>query len=74
MTGVEPKTAVVFSELPVSLQTKLGGCHQALVTKMPAKIWLDADVLAAMRATGDDWETRGNDCLRAALRLAGKLV
>ena len=43
-------------------------------TKEPVKIRLDADVLAALRATGDGWQTRINDTLRASLSLAGRLV
>ena len=41
------------------------------VTKEPVKLRLDADVLAALRASGDGWQTRINDMLRASLRLAG---
>jgi uncharacterized protein (DUF4415 family) len=36
----------------------------AEVTKMPVKIRLDPDVLAALRATGRGWQTRVNDMLR----------
>jgi uncharacterized protein (DUF4415 family) len=36
-------------------------------------IMLDADVLAALRASGDGWQKRINDALRASLQLAGKL-
>ena len=54
--------------------TMLRDYPKAMVTKKPVKIWLDADVLAELRATGDDWETRVNDFLRASLRLAGKLA
>lgn len=43
------------------------------VTKEPVKIRLDADLLAALRATGDGWQTRINDTLRASMILAGKL-
>jgi uncharacterized protein (DUF4415 family) len=43
------------------------------VTKEPVKIRLDADVLAALRATGDGWQTRINDTLRASLQLAGRV-
>lgn len=43
------------------------------VTKEPVKLRLDADVLAALRATGDGWQTRINDTLRASLHLAGKV-
>lgn len=42
-------------------------------TKAPVKIRLDPDVLAALRATGDGWQTRINDTLRASLRLAGRV-
>jgi uncharacterized protein (DUF4415 family) len=42
-------------------------------TKEPVKIRLDADVLAALRESGDGWQTRINDSLRASLVLAGKL-
>ncbi|QTD44195.1 BrnA antitoxin family protein [Ottowia testudinis] len=48
------------------------GSAQA-VTKKPVQIRLDADVLDALRATGDGWQTRVNDTLRANLVLAGKL-
>lgn len=48
------------------------GSKQA-VTKEAVKLRLDADVLAALRATGDGWQTRINDTLRANLRLVGKL-
>lgn len=43
------------------------------VTKKPVQIRLDADVLEALRATGDGWQTRVNDTLRANLVMAGKL-
>lgn len=43
------------------------------VTKEPVKLRLDADVLVALRATGDGWQTRINDTLRASLQLAGLL-
>lgn len=49
------------------------GRPKASVTKEPVKIRLDADVLLALRATGDGWQTRINDTLRASLQLAGRL-
>jgi len=49
------------------------GRPKAAVTKTPIKIRLDADVLAALRASGDGWQTRINDTLRASLQLAGRL-
>ncbi len=42
-------------------------------TKEPVKIRLSPDVLAALRATGDGWQTRIDATLRASLQLAGKL-
>lgn len=49
------------------------GRPRAASTKEAVKIRLDADVLAALRASGDGWQTRINDALRASLQLAGKL-
>ena len=43
------------------------------VTKEAVKIRLDADVMAALRASGDGWQTRINDTLRASLALSGKI-
>lgn len=42
-------------------------------TKQAVKLRLDADVLEALRATGDGWQTRINDMLRASLHLAGRV-
>ena len=47
------------------------GRPKAATTKEPVKLRIDADVLAALRASGDGWQTRINDTLRASLRLAG---
>ena len=49
------------------------GRPRAASTKEPVNIRLDADVLAALRASGDGWQTRINDALRASLQFAGKL-
>lgn len=43
------------------------------VTKEPVKLRLDADVLAALRSSGEGWQTRVNDTLRASLHLAGRV-
>lgn len=48
------------------------GSKQA-TTKEAVKIRLDADVIAALRASGDGWQTRINDALRASLALSGKV-
>ena len=53
------------------LQTR--GRPKSATTKEPVKLRLDADVLAALRASGDGWQTRINEMLRASLRLAGKV-
>ena len=57
----------------VGTQLKTRGRPKASVTKEPVKIRLDADVLAALRASGDGWQTRINDTLRASLKLAGRV-
>jgi uncharacterized protein (DUF4415 family) len=44
------------------------------VTKEAVKIRLHADVMAALRASGDGWQTRINDALRASLALGRKIV
>lgn len=49
------------------------GRPKAAVTKEPIKLRLDADVLAALRASGEGWQTRINDALRASLRLSGSV-
>ena len=41
--------------------------------KEAIKIRLDADVMAALRASGDGWQTRINDMLRASLALSGEI-
>ena len=67
--------ATPFSGLPKSLQAKLRGPGRpnAASTKQAVKLRIDPDVLAALRATGDGWQTRVNDTLRANLKLAGRL-
>lgn len=47
---------------------------KAATTKEPVKIRLDADVVAALRESGEGWQTRVNDTLRASLTLAGRLT
>ena len=43
------------------------------VTKEAVKLRVDADVMAALRATGDGRQTRINDTLRASMVLAGRI-
>jgi uncharacterized protein (DUF4415 family) len=49
------------------------GRPKAAVTKQAVKLRLDADVLAALRASGNGWQTRVNETLRASLHLAGRV-
>ncbi|WP_416547421.1 BrnA antitoxin family protein [Limnohabitans sp. DCL3] len=54
-------------------QLKTRGRPKSASPKEAVKLRLDADVLAALRATGEGWQTRINDTLRASLRLAGRV-
>lgn len=49
------------------------GRPKAAMRKEPVKIRLDADLVAALRESGEGWQTRINDTLRASLTLAGRL-
>ncbi len=49
------------------------GRPKSASTKQAVKLRLDADVLEALRASGEGWQTRINDALRASLRLGGKV-
>ena len=42
---------------------------QKAPTKIPVSLRLDADVVDALRATGEGWQTRANALLRTALDL-----
>lgn len=44
------------------------------LAKEVVTIWLDTDVIAMLRASGDGWQTRVNDALRASLSLSGKIT
>ena len=46
---------------------------KAAQTKLPVKLRFDPDVLEGLRGSGDGWQTRINNMLRASLRLAGRL-
>lgn len=50
------------------------GRPRSATKKEPVKIRLDADVVAALRESGEGWQTRINDTLRASLTLAGRLT
>jgi uncharacterized protein (DUF4415 family) len=61
------------ADLYEGTKLKARGRPKAVVTKEPVKLRLDADVLAALRASGEGWQTRINETLRASLRLAGRV-
>ena len=79
-TWVDPEdapelTETFFQEAKLYKGNKIQarGRPKAATIKEPVKLRLDADVLAALRATGDGWQTRINETLRASLRLAGRV-
>ena len=49
------------------------GRPKSAAPKQAVKLRLDADVLEALRASGEGWQTRINDSLRAQLKLAGRV-
>ena len=68
-------TEAFFNSADLYKGTKLKarGRPKSATPKEPVKLRLDADVLAALRASGEGWQTRINDALRASLKLAGQL-
>ncbi|WP_390905461.1 BrnA antitoxin family protein [Occallatibacter riparius] len=44
------------------------------LAKEVVTIWLDTDLIAVLHASGDGWQTRVNDTLRASLSLCGKIA
>lgn len=79
-TWVDPEdapelTEAFFQEAKLYKGNKIQarGRPKSSTPKEPVKLRLDADVLAALRATGDGWQTRINETLRASLRLAGRV-
>lgn len=49
------------------------GRPKSAAPKLPVKLRLDPDLVAALRATGAGWQTRVNDTLRATFVLSGRL-
>ena len=58
---------------PEQIAARRRGRPKLETPKEAVKLRLDADVLAALRASGDGWQTRINDTLRASLALGGKV-
>lgn len=63
----DPDAAPILTEATFAAMRPMrrGGRPPATVRKVSTTIRLDADVLAAMQATGPGWQTRVNDALRA---------
>ena len=71
-----PELAADFfksADLFDGVKLKARGRPKSAKNKEAVKLRLDADVLAALRASGDGWQTRINDALRASLKLAGRV-
>jgi uncharacterized protein (DUF4415 family) len=65
LTAADFKAMVPFASLPASLRAKIGvRGPQKAPRKQPTTIRFDADVLAALRATGRGWQTRVNEAMR----------
>jgi uncharacterized protein (DUF4415 family) len=61
------------ADLHEGSKLKARGRPKSVSPKKPVKLRLDADVLEALRASGDGWQTRINDSLRASLKLTGRV-
>jgi uncharacterized protein (DUF4415 family) len=69
--------SVSVSSLPTALQAKLkanGRGPQKTPTKVKVSIRLSPDVLEALRASGDGWQSRVDDALRTLINLTTKRV
>jgi uncharacterized protein (DUF4415 family) len=67
------ETFFKHADLYEGTKLKARGRPKSASPKEPVKLRLDADVLAALRASGEGWQTRINDALRASLKLGGQL-
>ncbi|MDM0077274.1 BrnA antitoxin family protein [Variovorax sp. J2P1-59] len=63
---------VTREEYAAAVKTARRGRPPLVRTKVSTTIRFDAEVLAALKATGPGWQTRANDALRADLE-AGRL-
>jgi len=61
------------ADLYEGTKLKTRGRPKSASPKEPVKLRLDADVLAALRASGEGWQTRINDALRASLKLTDQI-
>lgn len=65
--------AQVLPERVLAAARRGPGRPKSGAAKVAVKLRLDPDLLEALRATGEGWQTRVNDALGATLRLAGQL-
>lgn len=65
MVGGEPVSREVFAQ--AARATLRRGRPPKATPKVSTTIRFDADVLAALKATGPGWQTRANDALKAWL-------
>jgi len=61
------------ADLYEGVKLKTRGRPKSGFAQRAGELRLDADVLAALRASGEGWQTRINDALRASLKLTGQL-
>ena len=72
--AADPDTLELTADMAARLQPlRRPGRPQLDQPKLPMTMRVDADVLAAIKATGAGWQTRVNDLLRQAVR-TGKLA
>jgi uncharacterized protein (DUF4415 family) len=50
-------------------ETRKAGLPKSLKGKVPATIFLDADIIEAFKSTGESWHERINDALRAWMKV-----
>lgn len=69
-------TAMRFSDLPAEMQLALGRKRgpQKAAKKVPVSIRLSSDVVEALRAMGNGWQTRADDALRDWIKRQPKRV
>ncbi len=69
----KPAREVLPPELLAALQKKVMGRPRIASPKAPLTMRVDVDVLAALRASGQGWQTRVNALLRESVA-SGKML
>lgn len=67
LARMRPSSEVLPPDLYAAL-TRPRGRPRSETTKVPVKLRLDPDVVAAFKDTGAGWQTRMNDVLKGAAR------